>query len=101
MISTWRDLRGQGDFPFYWVQLADFMAEKGEPSDSAWAELREAQTMAMQKLPNTGQAVIIDLGEGRDIHPRAKDEVGKRLARWRWLATTGSRWPIKARSINR
>jgi sialate O-acetylesterase len=82
MISTWRELWGQGDFPFYWVQLADFQAEQPQPGDSAWAELREAQTMTMQKLPNTGQAVIIDLGEGRDIHPRNKEEVGKRLARW-------------------
>ncbi|HEU5117269.1 MAG TPA: sialate O-acetylesterase [Isosphaeraceae bacterium] len=82
MIQSWRDEWGIGDFPFYWVQLADFMAEKGEPSDSAWAELREAQTMTMDRLPNTGQAVIIDVGEGRDIHPRNKRDVGKRLARW-------------------
>ena len=68
--------------PFYWVQLADFMAEKPEPGDSTWAELREAQTMTMAKLPNTGEAVIIDLGEGRDIHPRNKQDVAKRLARW-------------------
>jgi len=81
MIQTWRDLWGQGDFPFYWVQLADFMDEKPEPADSAWAELREAQTMTL-RLPNTGQAVIIDLGEGRDIHPRNKQDVAKRLARW-------------------
>jgi sialate O-acetylesterase len=82
MIQTWRDLWGQGDFPFYWVQLADFMAEKPEPVDSAWAELREAQTLTMKRLPNTGEAVIIDLGEVKDIHPRNKADVGKRLARW-------------------
>ncbi len=82
MISSWREAWGQGDFPFYWVQLADFMAEQPEPVDSAWAELREAQTMTQDRLPNTGQAVIIDLGEGADIHPKNKLEVAKRLARW-------------------
>lgn len=82
MISSWRKEWNQGDFPFYWVQLADFMAEKSEPSDSAWAELREAQTMTMDKLPNTGEAVIIDIGEGKDIHPKDKVDVGHRLARW-------------------
>lgn len=82
MIKSWRDEWGIGDFPFYWVQLADFFAEKPEPSESAWAELREAQTMTMDKLPNTGQAVIIDIGEGQDIHPRNKQDVAKRLARW-------------------
>ena len=82
MISSWREDWKEGDFPFYWVQLADFMPEKPEPSDSAWAELREAQTMTMDKLPHTGQAVIIDLGDAADIHPRRKQEVGLRLARW-------------------
>jgi sialate O-acetylesterase len=82
MIQNWRDDWGQGDFPFYWVQLADFMAEKDAPSGSAWAELREAQTMTMSKLPNTGEAVIIDLGEANDIHPTNKQDVAKRLARW-------------------
>jgi sialate O-acetylesterase len=82
MIKNWRDEWGQGDFPFYWVQLADFKAEKAAPSDSDWAELREAQTMTMTKLPNTGEAVIIDIGEGKDIHPMNKVDVGRRLARW-------------------
>ncbi len=82
MIQNWRDEWGQGDFPFYWVQLADFKAEKSEPGDSDWAELREAQTMTMDALPNTGEAVIIDIGEGKDIHPRNKVDVGLRLARW-------------------
>ena len=82
MIVNWRGEWGQGDFPFYWVQLADFKPEKAEPSESAWAELREAQTMTLSKLPNTGEAVIIDAGEGNDIHPRDKSIVGRRLARW-------------------
>ena len=82
MIQTWRDVWQQGDFPFYWVQLADFFDEVSEPDESDWAELREAQTMTMDRLKNTGQAVIIDLGEAADIHPRNKLEVGNRLARW-------------------
>jgi sialate O-acetylesterase len=82
MISTWREAWGQGNFPFYFVQLADFMPEKTEPGESEWAELREAQTMTQDKLPNTGQAVIIDIGDAADIHPRNKLEVARRLARW-------------------
>jgi sialate O-acetylesterase len=81
MIQTWREAWGQGDFPFYWVQLADFLAERTEPGESGWAELREAQTMTLDRLPNTGQAVIIDLGEARDIHPRNKLDVANRLTR--------------------
>ncbi len=82
MIQHWRDQWGQGDFPFYWVQLADFRGEVDSPAESDWAELREAQTMTMSKLPNTGEAVITDLGEATDIHPRNKQDVAKRLARW-------------------
>lgn len=82
MIQHWRDEWKQGDFPFYFVQLADFRDESAEPQESSWAELREAQTMTLAKLPNTGQAVITDLGEAHDIHPKDKQNVGKRLARW-------------------
>ncbi len=82
MIDSWRKEWGQGDFPFYWVQLADFRPETDEPGESDWAELREAQTMTIDKLPNTGEAVIVDIGEGKDIHPRNKVDVGRRLARW-------------------
>lgn len=86
MIRTWRATwnkanPAQGDFPFYWVQLADFMREQPKTIESAWAELREAQTMTLDREPNTGQAVIIDIGEGNDIHPRNKIEVARRLAR--------------------
>lgn len=81
MIGNWRQEWGQGDFPFYWVQLANFRNRKSEPGESDWAELREAQTLALDSVPNSGQAVIIDVGEGRDIHPRNKTAVGLRLAR--------------------
>ena len=79
MIRDWRTQWGQGNFPFYWVSLANFTARNDQPVDSDWAELREAQTMTMS-LPNSGQALAIDIGEAADIHPRNKREVGRRLA---------------------
>ena len=79
LIRKWREDWDQ-DFSFYWVQLADFMKESSVSQKSNWAALREAQTMTTA-LPKTGQAVIIDLGEAKDIHPRDKLNVAKRLAR--------------------
>lgn len=79
MIQDWRKHWGQSDFPFLFVQLANFREVKPEPDDSAWAELQEAQLMTL-KLPNTGMAVAIDIGEANDIHPKNKQDVGKRLA---------------------
>jgi len=79
MIRDWRREWGQGAFPFLFVQLANFMAREAEPADSAWAELREAQCMTLD-LVNAGQAVIIDIGEEKDIHPKNKQDVGRRLA---------------------
>lgn len=96
MIQNWRDEWGQDDFSFYWVQLADFLNEVPDPSESAWAELREAQTMTLSRLPNTGEAVIIDLGESSDIHPKNKQDVGKRLARWALAKNYG--YPIQYQS---
>lgn len=81
LIEQWRAEWGQGEFPFYWVQLADFRPEVDEPGDSDWAELRESQTKTLS-LPNTGEAVIIDLGEANDIHPKNKYDVAARLVRW-------------------
>lgn len=79
LINNWRD-KWQDDMSFYWVQLANFRAPAAQPYDSDWAELREAQTMTLS-LPKTGQAVIIDIGEAYDIHPKNKQDVGDRLAR--------------------
>jgi sialate O-acetylesterase len=79
MINNWRKTWGQGDFPFLWVQLANFRGRAKDPTDDYWAELREAQSMTLS-LPNSGQAVIIDIGEAGNIHPRNKQDVGKRLA---------------------
>ena len=79
MIRNWRTDWSEGDFPFLFVQLANYRAREPEPGDSDWAELREAQSMALA-LPNTGMAVTIDIGEGDNIHPRNKQDVGARLA---------------------
>jgi len=78
MINDWRAKFKQGNIPFLFVQLANYMQEKPLPEESEWAELREAQTLALQ-LPRTGMAVIIDIGEASDIHPKNKMDVGKRL----------------------
>lgn len=79
MISDWRKNWGQGSFPFIYVQLANFMEESAIPMESNWAALRQAQLNTL-KVPNTGMAVAIDLGEWNDIHPLNKKDVGKRLA---------------------
>ncbi len=88
LIKSWRAEWQEGEFPFYFVQLANYMAARPEPSDSAWAELREAQSLTL-KVPATGQAVIIDIGDARDIHPKNKQDVGKRLALWALAKTYG------------
>lgn len=79
MIADWRQLWGY-DFPFYITQLANYTKRQTQPCESNWAELREAQSMADRLIPNTGMAVTIDIGEAGDIHPRNKQDVGKRLA---------------------
>jgi sialate O-acetylesterase len=79
MITAWRQAWNQGDFPFLFVQLANFHARDPLPVTTPWALLREAQTMTLA-LPNTAMAVAIDIGEADDIHPRNKQDVGLRLA---------------------
>ena len=79
MIKSWRAEWGQGDFPFIFVQLANFRELAAEPVESKWAELREAQTSTLS-VPNTAMAVAIDIGEAGDIHPKNKRDVGLRLA---------------------
>ncbi len=81
MITDWRTRWGQGDFSFVWVQLASFKERLDDPTQATngWPGLREAQSMTLN-LPNTGQAVIIDIGEATDIHPKNKFDVGHRVA---------------------
>jgi len=90
LIADWRQKWNQGDFPFLYVQLASFMEAKDQPSDSNWAELREAQLKLVRRspegkggtlaVPNTAMAVTTDIGEWNDIHPLDKEDVGNRLA---------------------
>jgi sialate O-acetylesterase len=79
LIKDWRKNWKQGDFPFIFVQLPNFMEAKPQPSESNWALLREAQLKTLS-LPNTAMAVTVDIGEWNDIHPLNKKDVGKRLA---------------------
>ncbi|MBK3517078.1 sialate O-acetylesterase [Carboxylicivirga marina] len=78
MINNWREDWQQGDFPFLFVQLANYQQPVKKPKDDAWAELRESQAKTLH-LDNTGMAVAIDIGEANDIHPKNKQEVGNRL----------------------
>lgn len=82
MITSWRKEWNQGDFPFYWVQLANFRKSNADPLETdGWSSICDQQRRCLA-LPNTGMAVINDIGEVRDIHPRNKPDVGKRLAAW-------------------
>lgn len=79
MIGDWRRTFCHETLPFFFVQLANFMAPQKNPTQSGWAELRDAQTATLD-VPHTGMAVAIDIGEADDIHPTNKQEVGRRLA---------------------
>jgi sialate O-acetylesterase len=82
MIKSWRDHWGEGDFPFGIVQLPNYREAKTEPANEAWSHVREAQRLTAASVPRTGLIVTIDIGEARDIHPKNKLDVGKRMARW-------------------
>src|SRR5580692_8557647 len=75
MITAWRTHFGQGDLPFYFVQLAAYRGQMPADADN-WAYLREAQTQT-PSLPQTGMAVAIDIGDPANIHPKRKQEVGR------------------------
>lgn len=79
LIAGWRRLWGQGDFPFIYQQLPNFKAAADHPTESAWAELREAQFLTLSKLPNLAMAVGIDIGQAENLHPVDKKDVGHRL----------------------
>jgi len=78
LIHSWRAAWGQGDLPFYIVQLANF-GNRNERVDRGWARLREAQAQALG-VPSTGMSVTIDIGDAEKVHPTDKQDVGRRLA---------------------
>ncbi len=86
LIGGWRDVWQMPDMPFYYVQLAPYVYGKSNPENLA--RLWEAQTAALQ-IPHTGMAVTTDIGNPKDIHPKNKQEVGRRLALWALTHTYG------------
>ena len=91
MIADWRAQWGQGNFPFYFVQLANNETPNRSHADHAWANLRESQVRTLQTVPNTGMAVTIDVGSDVTIHPLNKQDVGRRLALWARAQTYGEK----------
>ena len=80
LIRDWRDKWGY-DFPFYMVQLTNFRKAQSRPGEySEWSDVREAQDLTARIVPGAGMAVILDIGDAEDIHPRNKQEVGRRLS---------------------
>jgi sialate O-acetylesterase len=92
MIKAWRERWGQGNFPFGIVQLPNYRDPKPEPVDEPWSHLREAQRRTAMKTIHSGLIVTIDIGEARDIHPKNKLDVGKRMARWALVDVYGRKW---------
>ena len=89
LIGGWRGVWGQGDFPFLYVQLPNYTAPQQKPVENAgWVQVREAMLKTLA-VPNTGMAVTVDLGEAGNIHPKNKQDVGKRLAQWALAKTYG------------
>ena len=80
LIGDWRARWGEGDFPFYIVQLANIGRPPQDPEEGDWARVRKAQLQVSRAVPHTGLAVAIDIGESQDIHPRNKRATGNRLA---------------------
>jgi sialate O-acetylesterase len=89
MIRNWRELWGQGCFPFAWVQLPNFRAAQKEPIETTGWVIVQEQMLKTLAVANTGMAITIDVGEADDIHPKNKQDVGKRLALWALGTTYG------------
>lgn len=93
LISNWRSIWGQGEFPFGIVQLPNRRPRQTAPIENGWPEFREVQARVAQMVANTGIAVTIDIGDAVEGHPRNKQDVGKRLALWALANTYGKKIP--------
>jgi sialate O-acetylesterase len=92
LITSWRALWGQGDFPFYFVQLPNYRLPWTEPVENGgWPDIRESFMLTAKEVPNTGMAITIDIGEAGDIHPKNKQDVGDRLGRVALYQTYGQK----------
>jgi sialate O-acetylesterase len=89
MIANWRSDWKQGNFPFGFVQIAPYRWKDHNPEN--YAELCEAQLMTLKRSPNTGMAVTADIGDVTNVHPKNKQEVGRRLALWAMAKVYGSK----------
>ncbi|MFK7790125.1 MAG: sialate O-acetylesterase [Phycisphaeraceae bacterium] len=96
MIDDWRARWGQGEFPFLFVQLANYRNPTDKIVDSDWAHLRHVQLRTLRTSANLGMAVTIDIGAANNIHPSNKQDVGKRLARWALAETYGKKDLVKS-----
>lgn len=81
LVKGWRTVFENENLSFYWVQLANFQKPDDNPAGGGWGPVREGQRRAL-RLPHTGMAVIIDIGDAGNIHPVNKQDVGKRLSLW-------------------
>jgi sialate O-acetylesterase len=80
LIADWRERFGVGEFPFLIVSLPNYNALQKQPVEPGWAEIRESQWRTVRQVPNTGLAMTVDIGDAGNIHPRNKQEVGRRLS---------------------
>ena len=97
LIQVWRKRWGQGDFPFAWVQLPNYIKVKGGiGTETEWAFMRESMLRCLSTVPNSGMAVTIDIGDPSQIHPKNKVPVGQRLALWARANVYGEKIPFSS-----
>ena len=97
LIQDWRERWGQGNFPFAWVQLPNYIKVKGGiGAETDWAFMRESMLRCLTTVPNSGMAVTIDIGDSSQIHPKDKVPVGQRLALWARASVYGEKIPFSS-----
>lgn len=95
LVQDWRERWGQGDFPFAWVQLPNYIKVKGGiGAETEWAFTRESMLNCLGTVPNSGMAITIDIGDPSRIHPKNKAPVGQRLSLWARAKVYGEKIPF-------